>query len=198
VLDHKQRDGIDGLVSVLGGKITAYRAVARDVVDTVCHKLGVEVKCITDEVPLPGAPAVPDKKVAKAAKESGLSVETVRHLAALYGSRFSQVLKLVENNKRDGQRLCPHTPDILAQVEHSVKEEGARTVSDFLLRRSNVGLMSCQGLDAVDAVAQEMGRLLKWSQAEQQRQVEAYRAQAALGQHFREGSGKRPRKPKKV
>jgi glycerol-3-phosphate dehydrogenase len=79
-----------------------------------------------------------------------------------------------------------------------VKEESALTVADFLLRRSAVGLMSCQGLDAVETVAQEMGRLLKWSQTEQRRQVEAYRSQAALGQHFRSGSGKRSRQPKKV
>jgi glycerol-3-phosphate dehydrogenase len=141
---------------------------------------------------------VTQDKVAKAAKESGLSVETVTHLAALYGSRFSQVLKLVENNKRGGQRLCSHTPDILAQVEHSIKEESAFTVADFLLRRTNAGLMSCQGLDAVETVAQEMGRLLKWSQAEQQRQVEAYRAWAALSQYFRAGSGKQSKKTKKV
>jgi glycerol-3-phosphate dehydrogenase len=83
-------------------------------------------------------------------------------------------------------------------VEHSVKEESAFTVADFLLRRSNVGLMSCQGLDAVETVAQEMGRLLKWSQAEQRRQVEDYRARAALGQHFRSGSVKRSRQPSKV
>jgi glycerol-3-phosphate dehydrogenase len=198
VLDHKKRDGIEGLVSVLGGKITAYRAVAKDAVDTVCRKLGVEAKSTTAEVPLPGAPAVTQEKVAKAAKESGLSVETVRHLADLYGSRFPQVLELVRRNKRSGQPICHHCPDILAQVEHSVKEEGARTVSDFLLRRSAIGLGACQGLDAVETVAQEMGRLLKWSQAEQQRQVEVYRAQAALGQHFRAGSKRRSRQPKKV
>jgi hypothetical protein len=58
--------------------------------------------------------------------------------------------------------------------------------------------MSCQGLDAVETVAQEMGRLLKWSQAEQRRQVEDYRASAALGQHFRDGSGKKSSKSKKV
>lgn len=196
VLDHKQRDGIEGLVSVLGGKITAYRAVAKDAVDTVCRKLGVEATCTTAEVPLPGAPAVSQEKMADAARESSLPLNTVRHLAALYGSRFSQVLKLVENNKRGGQRLCPHTPDILAQVEHSIKEESALSVADFLLRRTNAGFMSCQGLDAVDIVAQEMGRLLKWSQAEQRRQVEAYHARAAQCQHFREGSGSR--KPKKV
>jgi glycerol-3-phosphate dehydrogenase len=198
VLDHKQRDGIEGLVSVLGGKITAYRAVAKDAVNTVCRKLGVKATCTTAEVPLPGAPAVSQQNMADAARESSLPLNTVRHLAALYGSRFAQVLKLVESNKRGGQRVCPHTPDILAQVEHSVKEESALTVADFMLRRSNAGLMSCQGLDAVETVAQEMGRLLKWSQAEQRRQVEDYRAQAALGQHFRDGSGKKLSKPKKV
>jgi len=198
VLDHKSRDGIEGLVSVLGGKITAYRAVARDVVNMVCRKLKVEAECTTAEVPLPGAPAVSQEQMANAARESTLPLNTVRHLAALYGSRFSEVLKLVERNKGSGQRLCPHSPDILAQVEHSVKEEGAFTVADFLLRRTNAGLMSCQGLDAVETVAQEMGRLLKWSQAEQRRQVEDYRASAALGQHFRDGSGKKSSKSKKV
>lgn len=191
VLDHKQRDGIEGFVSVLGGKITAYRAVAKDGVDVVCRKLRLKATCTTAEVPLPGAPAVSQEKVAKAAKENGLPVETVAHLAALYGSHLSQVLEFVQRDKRGGQPICPHCPDILAQVEHSVKEEGALTVGDFLLRRTTVGLGSCQGLDAVETVAKEMGRLLRWSKTEQQRQVEAYRAQASLGQRFRVETGKK-------
>jgi glycerol-3-phosphate dehydrogenase len=198
VLDHKLRDGIDGLVSVLGGKITAYRAVAKDTVDTVCRKLGIKAGCTTAEVPLPGAPAVSEKKMADAARQSKLPLDTIRHLSALYGSRFSQVLKLVERSKSGGDRLCPHSPDILAQVEHSVTEEGAFTVADFILRRTNAGLMSCQGLDAVETVAKEMGRLLKWGQAEQHRQVEDYRTWVALGQHFREGPVKDSKNVKKV
>jgi len=58
-------------------------------------------------------------------------------------------------------------------------------VSDFLLRRSAVGLGACQGLDAAETVAKEMGRLLEWSKTEQQRQVKTYRAHVALCQHFR-------------
>jgi len=198
VLDHKLKDGIDGLVSVLGGKITAYRAVAKDTVDTVCRKLGVKAKCTTADVPLPGAPAVSQKQMAEAARQSTLPLNTVRHLAALYGSRFSRVLKIVAKGKSGGQRLCAHSPDILAQVEHSIKEEGALTVSDFLLRRTAVGLMSCQGLDAAETVAQEMGRLLKWSQAEQGRQVQEYLGRAALGQYFRSGSVKKSKQIRKV
>lgn len=56
ILDHKGRDGIEGLVSVLGGKITAYRAVAREAVDVVCRKLGMKARCRTAEALLPGAP----------------------------------------------------------------------------------------------------------------------------------------------
>jgi glycerol-3-phosphate dehydrogenase len=198
VLDHKIKDGIDGLVSVLGGKITAYRAVAKDATDKVCRKLGVKAACSTAEVPLPGAPVVSEQKMASAARQSSLPLNTVRHLGSLYGSRFLQVMSIVKQRKVSGQRLCPHSPDILAQVENAVKEEGAMTVADFLLRRTAIGLMSCQGLDAVETVAQEMGRLLKWSLAEQRRQVEDYRARAALGQYFRDASGKKSGKSKKV
>jgi glycerol-3-phosphate dehydrogenase len=188
LFDHERSDGIGGFVSVLGGKITGYRAIAQETMDLVCQKLGVKAPCATAEAPLPGAPAVPGDKVAQAAQGSGLPVETVAHLTALYGSRFSQILDLVHQDMRGSQSICPHCRDILAQVWHAVKEESTFTVSDFLLRRSAIGLGSCQGLDAVDTVAAEMGHLLSWSTMEQRQQCEAYRASVVLGQRFRESA----------
>ena len=125
------------------------------------------------------------EKVEKEARKSGLAVEVVAHLAELYGTRFSGVLDVLPKNKRGAEPLCPHCRDILAQVQHAVEEESALTVSDFLLRRSLSGLEHCQGLDAVDKVADEMGRILGWSLEEQRVQMEAYRVQAELGQLFR-------------
>ena len=185
LVDHEREDSIGGFVSVLGGKITAYRAVAEQTVDMVCHKLSAKAPCITAEVPLPGAPMVPQQSLQQAANERGLTLDTVSHLASLYGSRFSQVLDILNRNPKGAQRLCPHSQDILAQVQHAVEQEGALTIEDFLLRRSAIGLSPCQGLDALNSVASEMGRLLGWSDAEQQHQVDAYRSQAALGQRFR-------------
>jgi glycerol-3-phosphate dehydrogenase len=185
LIDHERNDDIGGFVSVLGGKLTGYRGIAQETVDLVCQKLGVKAPCVTAEAPLPGAPAVPPDKVAQAAQESSLPVETVSHLVGLYGSRFSQVLDLARQDGRGGQSICPHCRDILAQVWHAVKEESTFTVADFLLRRSAIGLGPYQGLDAADTVAREMGRLLGWSNTEQQRQGEAYRASVALGQRFR-------------
>ncbi len=188
LIDHEKRDGVVGFISVAGGKLTGYRAIAQEAVDLVCHKLGIKTSCTTAELPLPGASSVSKQEVETAAQESGLPQGTLAHLNALYGSRFYNILKLARSDARGGQAICPHSPDILAQIWHAVKEEGALTVGDFLLRRSMVGLSSCQGLDAVETVAQEMGRLLGWSTDEQRRQVETYRSLIALSQRFRAGT----------
>jgi len=57
VVDHEKRDGVGGLISVLGGKITTYRAVAEDTMNLVCHKLGSKTPSSTTHIPLPGAPS---------------------------------------------------------------------------------------------------------------------------------------------
>ena len=185
LVDHEREDGIDGFISVLGGKITAYRAVAEQTVDLVCHKLAVKAPCTTAEAPLPGAPIVIQQSLQQAADERGLTLDTVSYLASLYGSRFTQVLDISNSNPKGTQPLCPHSRDILAQVQHAVENEGALTIEDFLLRRSAIGLSPCQGLDALNSVAVEMGRLLGWSDDKRQRQMAAYRSQADLGQRFR-------------
>jgi len=184
VVDHEKRDGVGGLISVLGGKITTYRAVAEDTMNLVCHKLGSKTPSSTTHIPLPGAPSPSQEAMEQTAYESGLTMDTITHLANLYGSRYHRILDLVKNDAQGGQNLCPHSPDIIAQIWYSI-DEGASTITDFLLRRSTMGMRSCQGLDAADTVAREMGRLLEWSPEEQQRQVEHYRMSAALGQGFR-------------
>jgi glycerol-3-phosphate dehydrogenase len=45
-------DGVEGLVTISGGKTTTARAMAEKTVDVVCSKLGIEAPCRTREVPL--------------------------------------------------------------------------------------------------------------------------------------------------
>jgi glycerol-3-phosphate dehydrogenase len=45
-------DGVDGFVTISGGKTTTARAMAEKVTDIVCNKLGVAAACRTREVPL--------------------------------------------------------------------------------------------------------------------------------------------------
>jgi glycerol-3-phosphate dehydrogenase len=53
-LDHTD-DGVDNMVSIVGGKLTTYRQMAAATSDLVCEKLGVEATCETADHTLPGA-----------------------------------------------------------------------------------------------------------------------------------------------
>jgi glycerol-3-phosphate dehydrogenase len=47
VLDHAARVGVEGIVSIVGGKLTTFRLMAERTADAVCSKLGVVQPCTT-------------------------------------------------------------------------------------------------------------------------------------------------------
>ncbi len=53
VLDHEQLDGVGGLVTITGGKVTTCRLMAEKTVDLVCAKMGIDAPCRTHLEPLP-------------------------------------------------------------------------------------------------------------------------------------------------
>ena len=55
LLDHETRDGLAGFITITGGKLMTYRLMAEWAADLACKKLGVNEKCRTADVPLPGS-----------------------------------------------------------------------------------------------------------------------------------------------
>jgi glycerol-3-phosphate dehydrogenase len=184
-IDHEKLDGIKGMISVLGGKITGGRGIAEEITNLICKKLDVNTPCKTARTLLPGAPGVTQAEIKRSAHERGLDLETVAYQASLYGVKYSRILDIAQKDSRGKQALCPHAKDIVAQIWYAVNEESAFTVSDFMLRRSGIGLMECQGIDAVESVGQEMARLLNWSPEEKQKQITSYRNHVALTQKYK-------------
>jgi glycerol-3-phosphate dehydrogenase len=169
VLDHAREGGPDGLLSILGGKITACRAIAEEAVDLVSRKLGRRASCATHRRPLPGAPldrAHLREEVARRAEKLGLSPEQQRYLLAVYGRRAGAVLALAEARSSLADKACSDQPTILAEVIHAAREESALTP---------LGLAPCQGLTAAPRVAETLGSELGWDAAERAAQVEQYR-----------------------
>jgi glycerol-3-phosphate dehydrogenase len=182
--DHARRDGVPGLVSVVGGKITGYRAIAEEVGDLVARKLGLSKQrtrgSITDSQPLPGGHVTDmdsyvERELWPRASALGLDRDQTVHLTCIYGSRAPDLLARVERNPRLAERVCPGEPTIAAQLEHAVEAEWALTLGDVLLRRTGLGLRACQGLDCLDRVVEHVARALEWSPEERRRQVDAYR-----------------------
>ncbi len=183
IYDHEKEEGVKGLVSVIGGKLTAYRGIAKDIVDTVAGKLGTNSECMTAKEKLPGADASELKKVhaniGSVAAEHGISAETVAHLVSLYGSRYSEVLGYIKKDKRLKERICGTNPDVMAEVTHAIQKESACTLSDFMLRRSLIGFRRCEGLDCCTKVANKMTKMLGWNAKELASQIRAYRDEVA-------------------
>lgn len=55
LLDHGEREGVGGFLTITGGKLTTFRRMAEVTVDAVCTHLGVDAACRTADEPLPGS-----------------------------------------------------------------------------------------------------------------------------------------------
>ena len=186
VHDHEKAEGVRGLISIIGGKLTAYRNLAAEVVDLAQRKLQRhDLKpCRTQQTPLPGGD-IPnlqkyfESEAPAAAHRYELQTEQVEHLIRLYGTRYTEVLALVEQKPALGARLSKQTPHIAAQAAYAVERELAQRLSDFFVRRSGLVAYDADNETSVATVAKIFAERLKWDSARTQHEIEAWQDERA-------------------
>ena len=137
-----------GVIFVVGGKYTTYRKVAEDCMNRI-HKIYEK-----ETFAVYGSGAITETVEAAAAR-LGLDREVVRSLMDLYGTRYKDVLKLVEKDPGLKEKVSDPPPVIKAQLVYSVETEMARTVEDITDRRLSLvfrGPVSAKTLAAIHAV----------------------------------------------
>jgi glycerol-3-phosphate dehydrogenase len=172
----------DGLVTIVGGKLTTLRRMGQQVVDVVAEVLrdkGREEpigRCVTGTRPLPGGGAVP----ALPADGAELPEDVRAHLLSAYGSRVLDVLALRAAAPALAERIDPELPYVWAEVVHAIEHEHAREVADVLVRRVPLFRQARdQGLAAAPLVAAALGERLGWNAARRQAAVDQYEAAVA-------------------
>ena len=150
-----------GLVSIAGGKLSAYRAMAEHVVDLCVRRLGDASRpCTTATEPLVGGERVLD---GGEVRRLCADADAARRLASLYGD--------------EAPGISAAGGDVAAEARHAVLSEGALTLEDYWVRRSaRAWFDERAGLDSLEPAAQAMAPLLGWNDAEIARQVAACRA----------------------
>jgi glycerol-3-phosphate dehydrogenase len=172
---------VEGLISIVGGKLTTYRNLSRQTVDMVYEKLGREApESRTSKVPLPGGETEDFEAFAARFKvTSGLTDELSERLLKLYGVRALDVLEMAGEDPSLRMPLGPsatvESGIIGAEVLYALRRELAQTLSDVLLRRTMVGLGPNVGLDVDEAAAQVAVKHERWSEERARNEVEAYR-----------------------
>ena len=200
--EHQIIVGRDAVITIAGGKLTTYRKMSKEVVDTAVKMLRLRgtlpshplFDANTDREPLPGAqgwPADDDhERVAQQVREIGgeaLEMPTARLLANTYGMKGMEVARLVREDPLLAAPLVPGRPEILAQVDWAVREELAATVSDVLTRRTQLFFKGDdQGLDAAEKVADRMAELLGWSAERRAEMLARYDVDVARSRRWRD------------
>ncbi len=163
VIDHGAIGGPRGLYSLVGGKLSTFRPLARE----VGAKLGPgshRSSRLFSEGPGTGWRS--------AVRASGLPRAAWPHLR-MYGDAIDAVLA----SGRD--QICAHAHAIAGEVIHAAEAELGITLPDIILRRTGIGWASCRGMCCHKQVASLAAPILGWSRTERARQVKAFEADVA-------------------
>lgn len=175
--DHQvEVDPLSGLVSILGGKWTTYRAMAQDAIDTVQKVLGGEITpCLTLNHPLVGSDGYSSDYWKTLVQNFGMPETTAQHLAGKYGTRAEQLLALIAKDPSLGEPLVKGLAQLRVEVAFAVRFEMAMTIEDVLARR--IGLQFYGWSEAIAAArptAELLARELGWSEADRDNALSEY------------------------
>ena len=170
---HRVSRGAGGVVTIAGGKLTTYRAMAADTVDEVQAVLGrPRTASRTARLALRGAGGA----------GAGAAGDAGDHLTGRYGSETRVVRAMIAADPALAGPLVPTLPYQRVEAVYAARYEMARTLDDVLARRTRALILARDAsIEAAAGVARLMAPELGWSDAEVDAQVHAYRAGAQAG-----------------
>ncbi|MEO9329583.1 glycerol-3-phosphate dehydrogenase/oxidase [Gordonia aurantiaca] len=146
--EHHVRVRGDGLVTIVGGKLTTYRRMAQDAVDAALSTTDLSAsECVTTTTPLVGALRNP--------REQGLPAS----LVARFGGEAPSVVEQA-TVERPLDPIAPGIDVTRAEVEFAVTHEGALDTDDVVHRRTRIGLVRRDAESARPEVEKIVERVL--------------------------------------
>lgn len=146
-------EGPLGMLSIAGGKLSAYRAMAERIVDRAVSILNIDAKpCTTAKLPLPGGESILYAHLAE------LDKPTLKRWQRLYGSEINEVSALGAG--------------LEAEVRYAVLVEGALRLEDYWARRSSRAWFDDKGgVDSLEPASHVMAELLNWNEDRRQQEI---------------------------
>lgn len=138
LLDHAKRDGLEGFITITGGKLMTYRLMAEMATDAVCQKLNHSARCITATTPLPGSKEPVEKTLQKV-----ISLPTPLRVSAVY-RHGDRTPAWIGDSRLHRSLVCECEAVTAGEVEYAVDNLAVKSLLD-LRRRTRVGMGPCQG-----------------------------------------------------
>ena len=174
IYDNKD-DGLDGLITVEGGKYTTSRNLAENCLKIVATKMGRSLgKSITDKHYLAGCGIKDLNAFFYAAQQDNkhFRAVTLQYLSRNYGTEYADILNLAREDKTLAETLNADG-EILAEVTYAVRHEMARTLSDIVMRRTGIGTLGNPGEEVLRKVAFIAAKELNWTAEKVEQEIKA-------------------------
>jgi glycerol-3-phosphate dehydrogenase len=140
--------GRDGVLSVLGGKLTLHRGVAEEVLAALGVRGGAP------DPPLPGESWSMPRAALEAALARLVGEASAAHLTATYGGRADAIRARLERDPAARAAIVPGLPHLRAEIDHAVESELAVFADDFARRRTDFAMEALSlGIDPAAALA---------------------------------------------
>lgn len=134
-LDHASRDGMEGFITITGGKMMTYRLMAEEATNLACKKLNINKPCQTATIPLPGSEEIVKDSHGKRYSTS-INAAEGRH------GQFAKDLKL--DTVEDSALICECEEVSVAEAKFAIEKLHVHNLLN-LRRRTRVGMGTCQG-----------------------------------------------------
>ena len=138
LLDHAQRDGMEGFITITGGKLMTYRLMAEWTTDLICKKLGLNVPCRTAELPLPGS-TESKKEVERKIRHKPTTQR--RSVISRHGDMADRI---ADQDSIKNSLVCECEEVSIGEVEYAMENLSVNNLVD-LRRRTRIGMGTCQG-----------------------------------------------------
>jgi glycerol-3-phosphate dehydrogenase len=173
---HDHAPEIEGLLSVVGGKLTTFRQLGQEATNAVLRKLGAGRRpAVTRRLKLPGARTADLARFSERfLAASPLPPPVSERLLRVYGTRSSGVVALAASDPALAEVIDEASAAVAAEVVFAVRQEMATTLADVVARRMMTGLSADLGLGSLPAVARVAEKHAGWSAEGVAQDIEHY------------------------
>lgn len=166
-------DGVEGMITVEGGKYTTSRSLAREVLKLISAKLNRTLSDpVSDNLYLSGC-EIRDMKqfmIRQHLNYRDFSRNTVEYVSRNYGTESKVVFRIARDNRHYAEEIS-HDGEILAEVVYAIQYESAVTLADIMLRRTGTGTLGNPGRTITDKVASVAAQLLGWDDRRKEMEI---------------------------
>ena len=175
VIDHQKKDGISGLISILGVKYTTARVMAERALDLAVKQLGMRTKkCQTHMTPVRGGKIEDFAAFLRNALlkvPRSINERATEHLVYTYGSEYQKLVDCMLRQPDLARRIAPPLPVTFAEVEHAIHHEMAVNLADVIGRRTELGSTGLPSMDTLQKCASLLSREFQWNSEHQEQEI---------------------------